>query len=409
MTTEVAERAVDSEQRSCACGNVYPSAIPLCPWCSRPTPGAGPGENYYTTPTRVKGVRLALGTIVLNIISQGVVLGMVHVGRLETHKAINLSLWMGIGYYALVLLIISGPLMVLRPRWLAGNKQTAPVLGIEVGLLAAASLVTLLWVATGHAVLDPSARALVSEGSAVRIVFAFVVIVVAAPLVEELLFRGVVAESLAGRGTGIAIGVSSFLFALAHLRSLPYYTAMGVLFGLLYWRRGLWASIGAHATFNGCLVVLALVVALGPARVLTDGGVSMRAPSDWELATPTAAMPENVAFAVQGPSGSSIVALSYPVPDGAAANLERLASSFNDGAIPLPDGTQVSGSARVRRYGAAQGVEVPVTVKGHAGVVVLIPTARLLWEIDVATAGSARAEREYPAILQSVTLPGQAI
>src|SRR5436305_1518197 len=119
----------------------------------------------------------------------------------------------------------------------------------------------------------------VSEGSLVRVLLAFGVIAVAAPVVEELLFRGVVLESLRRRGAFFAVFVSSVLFALAHLGGLVYYTGCGVVLGVLYWRRGLWASISAHAAFNGSLVLLAVLVALGPSHLLSANGVSVQAPS----------------------------------------------------------------------------------------------------------------------------------
>jgi hypothetical protein len=175
-------------------------------------------------------------------------------------------------------------------------------------------------------VLDPAAQATVSEGSLARIALAFVVIAVVAPVVEEVLFRGVVLESLRGRGVFVAVFVSSFLFALAHLGGLVYYTGCGVVLGVLYWRRGLWASISAHAAFNGSLVLLSVLVALGPSHVLSANGVSVRAPSDWQVAD-------------NGPP---------------AAQLARRSA---------------------------------------------------VWEVNIATAGSDRAVREYPGMLQTLALP----
>jgi membrane protease YdiL (CAAX protease family) len=408
MSTGLADRpAIDIDAWDCRCGHRCPLGISLCPKCGRPSPY---GEVFVPSPRgpkKIRSIRLALGVILLNVISQIVMVVLVHAGRMETSRAINLGIWMGLGFYGLVLVIIAGPLTTLRPRWLRGNPQTAPVLGIEVGLAAAAFLVVLLWIGTGHPVVDPGAQALVSEGSFVRILLAFAVIAVAAPLVEELLFRGVVAESLGRNGATIAIGVSSFLFALAHLRSLGYYTGCGIVLGLLYWRRGLWASIAAHATFNGCLVILALVVALGPARMVSNGGVTVRAGADWQLIDGVDA-PPNSTLALQGPSGSSILVSREDIPLGAPIpSPERVAAAMNSGSVPLPaEAKLLPGGAHVVTYPAGRGVQLAVKVGGHSGVVVILTKGNTVWEIEVATAGSARAEREYPAILRSLTLPG---
>jgi len=207
---------------------------------------AGWGETLHARP-RVRGVRLAFAVIALNAIFQVVMLVRLRSGSEEPYEALTTLVWGSVGFYTVVTAVMVLPLMMLRPRWLAGNRQTAPIFGIEVGLAAAAGMIALLWAATGAPVLDPVARAIVSEGSIVRIGLAFFLIVAVAPVVEELLFRGVVAESLRGRGTFVALFVSSFLFALAHLGGLIYYTIGGVVLGLLYWKRGLWAAIAGHS------------------------------------------------------------------------------------------------------------------------------------------------------------------
>src|SRR5581483_8025911 len=258
---------------------------------------------------------------------------------------------------------------------------------------------------SGHPILDQGASLLVSEGSIVRTLLAFFLIAMVAPVVEELLFRGVVAESLRKNRAPVALGVSSLLFALAHLHSLRYYTVCGLVLGLLYWRRGLWASIAAHATFNGALVVLAVVVALGPARTVSNGGVSLRAHTDWQVSE-QAEQHLGATIAMTGPSGSSIVVIRHSEPAGTRPNLDRLASALNDGGVPLPDGWSLKpSSAKVVDYPTGRGVQVGVIAHGHAGVVALIPRPSTLWEIDISTGGSSRAEREYPSILQSLSLP----
>lgn len=93
-----------------------------------------------------------------------------------------------------------------------------------------------------------------------------------APFVEEVLFRGLVFGSLRVRGRGTAYAVSCVLFALPHVwhYALINRDAAYLLLGLRYLAPGLalcwayehsgtlWASVGLHAAANG-LSLLSLV------------------------------------------------------------------------------------------------------------------------------------------------------
>ena len=84
------------------------------------------------------------------------------------------------------------------------------------------------------------------------------VIVVLAPVVEEILFRGLLLQRFALRwGPGRAVLFTSALFAVLH----PYHPlglfAFSVLLSLLFLKaRTLWAPIAAHALANGSLVLI---------------------------------------------------------------------------------------------------------------------------------------------------------
>ena len=84
--------------------------------------------------------------------------------------------------------------------------------------------------------------------------------VVAAPLCEEFLFRGVLYRGMrATLGVKASIICSAALFAFVHppLGFVPIF-ALGVATALLYEKTGsLWASMAAHATHNGVIVALA--------------------------------------------------------------------------------------------------------------------------------------------------------
>lgn len=87
-----------------------------------------------------------------------------------------------------------------------------------------------------------------------RGVWAFVTLVVAAPLLEELLFRGILLESARRRyGDTIAWLLSSLLFAVVHLHPTVAVNAlfMGLVLGLVYLlTESLWGSVLLHAVNN---------------------------------------------------------------------------------------------------------------------------------------------------------------
>jgi hypothetical protein len=78
---------------------------------------------------------------------------------------------------------------------------------------------------------------------------------VAAPVVEEIVFRGVLLSALRDRwGSAAGIGVSSAVFALVHVVpfAVPPIFVLAIALGRLFVRtRSLWVPIAAHALFNG--------------------------------------------------------------------------------------------------------------------------------------------------------------
>lgn len=85
--------------------------------------------------------------------------------------------------------------------------------------------------------------------------------------------------------------MSSAAFSVAHLRfaQFRYYVALSLVLGWLYWRRGLVASVAAHACFNGMLVVAAVAASHGSPVVLFGGGASITVPAAWHTVAHPAA------------------------------------------------------------------------------------------------------------------------
>ena len=99
---------------------------------------------------------------------------------------------------------------------------------------------------------------------------AIVAIVLAAPIGEELLFRGYLVSRLSASklGTTGAIWVSSLLFALAHLNypllGMAFIGGLGAALALVRIRSGsIWPSIGLHILWNSFIVLMSLGLASG--------------------------------------------------------------------------------------------------------------------------------------------------
>ncbi len=150
-------------------------------------------------------------------------------------------------------------------------------LGVVVGVVCQLVLVPLLYLP--FTLVDPHltsslsqpAESLVGIGTGAGFLVTFLVLVVGAPVAEELFFRGLTFQVLKDHTGGLAprlgaavvvIG-SGLLFAIAHFEPLQFLGlwAVGCVLGYLVLRTGrLGTSIVAHATFN-----LVAVIALLPA------------------------------------------------------------------------------------------------------------------------------------------------
>ena len=118
---------------------------------------------------------------------------------------------------------------------------------------------------------DPSVnQQIISQLTVAQPVFGFFMVVIFAPLTEELIFRGMLARYLFpkqnnGKQTALFLLVSSVLFALIHvpgtLQQFLVYASLGLSLGLAYVnRKGLLYSISLHALNNliGFLMILML-------------------------------------------------------------------------------------------------------------------------------------------------------
>jgi len=89
-------------------------------------------------------------------------------------------------------------------------------------------------------------------------------IVIGAPFMEELMFRGAIEGHFLrqGKSPWFAILISGLFFGLYHMNpaQIPFAFLLGCLLGWLYYRTGsLWPGILCHAVNNGLAVILSFV------------------------------------------------------------------------------------------------------------------------------------------------------
>lgn len=140
--------------------------------------------------------------------------------------------------------------------------------GLPIGVIVQLVFIPILYagmraVGVDTSSLDKPAQELTDKAQdRIGVVLVVLLVVVGAPLVEELFFRGLVQRAISARySDGFAIGGSAVLFALIHFQPLQF--AGLLLFGLVlgycaHRTRRLGMGMMAHAAFNATTVILLL-------------------------------------------------------------------------------------------------------------------------------------------------------
>lgn len=140
--------------------------------------------------------------------------------------------------------------------------RAADLVGIPLGVACQVALVPALywplqraWPATfGRDRVERSARDLAENAHGAWVLALVLVVVIGAPLVEELVYRGLLQGAVARRvHRVVAIVAVAAWFALVHFRPVEYpgLFAFGLVLGVLAMRTGrLGASVLAHVAFN---------------------------------------------------------------------------------------------------------------------------------------------------------------
>jgi membrane protease YdiL (CAAX protease family) len=266
--------------------------------------------------------------------------------------------------------------------------------------------------------LDRLMQILVGETSGIGLLLAGVVLVVGAPVIEEIYYRGMLYEKLARRSTWLAIILSSVLFVAAHgsLVILPLYV---LAFGVAWKRRTktLWFTMAAHGAWNFAVLCLAALIIFSPAESFSppDGSYSIAHPASWrrvreaERELPTGG---GIDLALETGSGSAVVLKRAPVSPGTSVEdvpmlLDRV---YRSGTLPV-DSMEIPQPVAVNSGGPLDGawqmrgsMTAPSGVEIRTRVIVALPRG---WEQAVTIVfvcplpACPSAEPEFNSILGS--------
>ena len=368
---------------------------------------ATPADAGATPAGKNRIPRTVVMAILMGVVLQAVSYGLVKGLHLQAPTAVALGLGLTIAFYLLVLSLVQGRLFdsAVKPVWHVGSPGAGVLIGVAVGGAVAAVVVAAASAIAGHLASDDVAAIVFAQGGLLRIAALITVMVVCAPFIEELLFRGLLAESLRPRGRGAAIWLSALAFALWHLRpdALRYYLLMGALLGLLYWKRGLVCSMAAHATFNGTLVVVAALSLSGPAHTVTGAGVTLTTPPSWRAVSVTAVGPLSASdLELRSPSGAQVFLHRLQLP--AQLNASVLTNKLNASPTIAPGVTIKGGSVRPVHYPAGEGAAADVDDNGHDAEAVVITSPQGAVIVELVTAGNANARAQFESMLQSLRI-----
>lgn len=337
-------------------------------------------------PNVKRALTAVLACIGLAFLSHQVYDDLTH-GPVEPEAAIRYAFVTTLGVYALVAAVL---VYAVRDRlqWRLTPLSVAIGAGLGGGL-------ALAMLGGDVSTTDPRIALLVSDASLPNVAATVLITVVAAPVCEEVLFRGLMLESLLRFGRRPAIWASGFAFAAWHLMpdSMGYYTLFGTVFGALYLRRGLACSMAAHAAFNGVLTAAAVVYALGPGVTVSGAGVVLTAPPGWH--------DSGRGVRLTGPSGAQVVV--------EASRDEGIPLDFMlDFLVRSPSHelgfTVRDETVHMARLPVGWSVRARITAEGRDGEIVLFTANGRAYEVTLLSAGSPRVRADFEKMLRDLRL-----
>jgi membrane protease YdiL (CAAX protease family) len=220
--------------------------------------------------------------------------------------------------------------------------------GFGLVLIGTFLLVTFA-ISGGELEVDGLVKMLIGGTSGPGFFLAAAVLVVGAPVIEEIYYRGMLYEKFGRWGRWPAIVGTSILFVAAH-GALIIPALMLLAFGVAWKRqtKTLWYTMGAHAAWNLVVLCLGVFLMSGPAEAFTppDGSYTLRHAADWEpvregvVSGPTG----SVDLVLMTPSGSFIVVGRTETHPGIhRGNLKSALLSQVEEVAPLPYGATLEG------------------------------------------------------------------
>lgn len=186
-----------------------------------------------------------------------------------SHMALlQIPLWIGLGIVPLVATRIrgNGAVRDLGARMVASDAPVGLFVGVlcQLVLVPVVSLPLLMLTDTDMEELSAPAESLADRATGWGVAVLVLVVVVAAPLAEELFYRGMMQRTFERHlRWGMAALITSVLFGLSHfqLLQLPALVAFGFVLSYLARRSGrLGMSVWAHVGFNATTVVVLLAL-----------------------------------------------------------------------------------------------------------------------------------------------------
>jgi len=221
--------------------------------------------DVISFPLLFVGMQLILGVMISIPVAILVALGMVSFD--------SMNQWLvsivGIPSFALTLLITW---LILRKKWQEQQLWSAAfdrksMLFVALGTIPIYFSVSFLLTLTRITEAFPEYYELMESMMGNSIFLDIVLVVILAPLVEEVIFRGVVMKRLLDRGVRFpyAIAIPALIFGVIHMNVVQgiYAFVLGIILGLVYyWTKTLWAPILMHLIFNGMGVFFSHVSAV---------------------------------------------------------------------------------------------------------------------------------------------------
>lgn len=370
-------------------------------------PCSGPEEDVGGAAPRAwrRTVGLGVFVVVFNLCVVGLEDDVARSGYLTRDSAETLGLLVGLGFYAFMarLAFKARDETRVRPTWSVGGSRRALLTGAAVGAAVAVVVLLLQQVTTGHASGDALINLVVDQGNLARSVLTVVMAVVAAPVVEELVFRGLILQSLRDRGRNVGLFVSALLFSLAHLRlqAVWYYVVLGLILGSVYLRRGLRSSMAAHAAFNGTLVLAALYPMFTSTGYASVGGAQFAVPAGWHTLAPASDADRTLLI---GPAGADLAATWAPLPPGETWSAARAMADVGAG-VPIGLGHAVVDSAHPEVLPAGTGLMMRITIAGHAGYLFEIGDGTRLFTLAADSGSDPAIGATLQSLLTTLQLP----